>query len=106
MYQADSVYGQQLRAFVTQRNYTAGYIIPKNSSDSGVITNTDDDNYVLSTTVLTLGTILPVLIILVLMYIWSGSATTTAGCLSTRQRRQVRGNEDDKTRALLENEYG
>jgi len=105
LYQANSTYGQQLRQFVLMKNYTAGYHPSTNITNGGITSSTnDDDTFQLTNVVLILGTILPVLIILFLIYIWSDSVPKKLRCRSSEVTRRGGVVEGDFKRPLIYND--
>ena len=101
LYQANSTYGRQLRQFVLMKNYTAGYHPATNVTNGGVTSTTNDDNFQLTSIVLVLGTVLPVLIIVFLLYIWSGSVPKWWTRVWTPRRRRA---VEDSKRPLIDDD--
>lgn len=72
------------------KNFTAGYD-PSNATSVGDNTGAigTDDSVQLPTLVLTLGTLLPMMIIVFLLYIWSGSVPVKLRCCRRSQANQA-----------------
>lgn len=83
----------ELREFVIMKNYTSGYHPSSNSTNGGITASTDDGNLQLSSVVLVLGTVLPLLIIVFLVYVWSGSVPEKLTC-GRRTSQNVQSTED------------